>query len=317
MGAGRSGAFSTEKEAEKMLRENGKSFYWARRFLGKGAARKATLLYAFCRFLDDIADGDLPGGLELLKRVDVELRRGASMDTQEPIPEVEIFLRLSKEVGIPITAALDLVAGLIFDQGTVEIRDEEALVKYCYQAAGTVGLMMAPILGRTDSKADAFAVDLGIAMQLTNIARDVAEDALLNRRYLPSCWCGPYTPADISEGIQNPDALCREGVANAVSNTIQLAEAYYDSGLAGLTYLPLQNNIAIGIAAFVYRAIGKRLKRKGGAWWLGREIVGPSGKLLASATSLPRLISVFRETPVHNISLHRPLQSAENINVIW
>ena len=77
----------------------------------------------------------------------------------------------------------------------------------------------------------------------------------------------------IDANIQNPDALCREGVANAVSNTIQLAEAYYDSGLAGLTYLPLQNNIAIGIAAFVYRAIGKRLNRKGGAWWLGREIV--------------------------------------------
>tara|TARA_Y100001970_G_scaffold293934_1_gene444790 strand:+ start:6839 stop:7804 length:966 start_codon:yes stop_codon:yes gene_type:complete len=317
VGASRSRDLSSEKEAERLLRENGKSFYWARRFLGKTAARRATLLYAFCRFLDDIADGDRPDGPEILKRVDEELCRGASTATQELIPEVEIFLCLCEEVGIPITAARDLVAGLIFDQGTVAIRDEEELVKYCYQVAGTVGLMMAPILGRTDSRADAFAVDLGIAMQLTNIARDVAEDALLNRCYLPSSWRGPFTPADISEGIQNPDAICRKSVADAVSNTIELAENYYASGLAGLTYLPLQNNIAIGIAAFVYRAIGKRLKQKGGAWWLGREIVGPGGKLLASATSLPRLMRVYREMPTHDLNLHRPLQSTGHINANW
>ncbi len=317
MGASRSRAFSSEKEAERLLRENGRSFYWARRFLGKTAARNATLLYAFCRFLDDIADGDRPGGLELLKRIDVELCRSASTNTQELIPEVKIFLGLSEEVGIPITAARDLVAGLMFDQGIVAIRDEEELVKYCYQVAGTVGLMMAPILGRTDIKADAFAVDLGIAMQLTNIARDVAEDAFLNRRYLPSSWSGPFRPVDISEGIQNPDARCRKGVADAVSNTVELAETYYASGLAGLAYLPLQNNIAIGIAAFVYRAIGQRLKRKGSAWWLGREIVGPGGKLLASATSLSRLMRVYRELPVHNVNLHRPLQSAGHINANW
>ena len=228
------GPVSAEDTADRMLAAHGKSFHWARRFLGPRAARQATLLYAFCRFLDDIADGDLPGGLPRLRAIDAALATDTVVDPPADTPEVATFLALSHEAAIPRAAARDLIAGLIFDQGTVAVADEAALIVYAYQVAGTVGLMMAPILGRRDARADAFAVDLGIAMQLTNIARDVAEDANLGRRYLPASWCGALAPAEIAAGAGDPSAACRAPVATAVSETLVRAESDYASGLAGL-----------------------------------------------------------------------------------
>ena len=218
------GPLSAEDAADRMLAAHGKSFHWARRFLGPVAARRATLLYAFCRFLDDIADGDLPGGLPRLRAIDMALIDGTVGDLPPDMAEVATFLALSQEAAIPRAAARDLIAGLIFDQGTVALEDQAALIVYAYQVAGTVGLMMAPILGRRDRRADAFAVDLGIAMQLTNIARDVAEDAGLGRRYLPAIWCGALTPAEIAAGMRDPAALCRASVATAVGETLVWAE---------------------------------------------------------------------------------------------
>ena len=304
----------TADAADEMLRRHGRSFYWARHFLGKVAARQATLLYSFCRFLDDVADGDLPGGLELLNSVRAQIGSGSLAVTSDCIPEVQMFMGLSEEVGIPSAAVLDLIDGLIFDQGAVAIDNEAELIVYAYQVAGTVGLMMAPILGCTDVDADAFAIDLGIGMQLTNIARDVAEDAVLGRRYLPSDWCDGISADQIKINIMGSEPGYRRAVSEATRRTIELAEVYYTSGISGLRYLPIQNNIAIGIAGFVYRAIGRRLKRKGCNWWQGREVVGPAGKLVASTQSLGRLISLSRPDYFHNQKLHAPLNSLESLN---
>ena len=306
---------NAEDVADEMLRKHGRSFYWARHFLGRETARRSTLLYSFCRFLDDVADGDLPGGLELLNLIRAQIDAGTIKGTSDVIPEVQIFMRLSAEVGIPSAAALDLIDGLIFDQGTVAIENEAELIVYAYRVAGTVGLMMSPILGRKDPHADAFAIDLGIGMQLSNIARDVAEDAVLGRRYLPSDWCHDVSAQEIRGALVERVPEYRCTVSRATVKTVDLAEVYYKSGIAGLRYLPLRNNIAIGIAAFVYRAIGRRLKRKGCKWWQGREVVGPSGKLLASTQSLGRLVSPPRFNNLHNKKLHAPLQSLESFNV--
>ena len=119
---------NAEDVADEMLRKHGRSFYWARHFLGKETARRSTLLYSFCRFLDDVADGDLPGGLELLNLIRAQIDAGPIEGTSDVIPEVQIFMRLSAEVGIPSAAALDLIDGLIFDQGTVAIENEAELL---------------------------------------------------------------------------------------------------------------------------------------------------------------------------------------------
>ena len=134
----------TQEAADSILSKNGKTFHWAKRFLGPTAARQATLLYSFCRCLDDIADGDRAGGLQLLEQIDTALEMGIVGDLAIDVPELETFLALSEEASIPLTAARDLIAGLIFDQGTVAITDQDALVTYAYQVAGTCLLYTSP-----------------------------------------------------------------------------------------------------------------------------------------------------------------------------
>ena len=301
-----------ETVADRMLAAHGKSFHWARRFLGATAARQATLLYAFCRLLDDIADGDAPGGEVRLRALDARL----AGDQAVHAPEAEAFLGFAAEAGIPVSAARDLIAGLLFDQGQVLLQTEAELICYAYQVAGTVGLMMAPILGRSDPHADAFAVDLGIAMQLTNIARDVLEDAHLNRRYLPAPWCADVIPQAIRDSALQPDPRIHQTVAEAVKKTLCLAETYYASGLQGLAYLPLRNDAAIAVAACVYRAIGRRLKARKYAWWQGRQVVGIGGKIICSLASLPHLAGRNQMRPKHDRHLHRALKGFDSVTAL-
>ena len=303
----------TQESADSILSNHGKTFHWAKRFLGPTAARQATLLYAFCRCLDDIADGDRLGGLKLLEKIDAALEMGIAGDLAVDVPELKAFLALSEETSIPLTAAHDLITGLIFDQGTVAITDQDALVTYAYQVAGTVGLMMAPILGRVDRRADAFAIDLGIAMQLTNIARDVAEDAGLGRRYIPASWCEALTAAEISASIANKETKTRSIISAGIVKILDLSESYYRSGLSGLAYLPWQNHLAIGIAAKVYRAIGTKIVRCNYEWWGGRQVTSGPEKLIASAKSLPLLISRRKKPGFHDFNLHSPLKDIKSV----
>jgi phytoene synthase len=305
------GSKSAETAANAILAAHGKSFYWARRFLGPVAARQATLLYAFCRRLDDIADADSPSGLERLKAIDAALAIGVA----DGDDHVATFLSLSSEINLPVDAARDLIAGLMFDQGEVLLADEDALIVYAYQVAGTVGLMMSPILGSHDPLANAFAIDLGIAMQLTNIARDVAEDADLGRRYLPASWSGPISPSEIRLASASPLSPGRDEVAVAIAKVLVQAEIYYTSGLSGLAYLPIRNDLAIGIAATVYQAIGHRLRRRRYAWWKKRQVVGVSGKILATGASLPRLFS-RRAPSSHDERLHRALKGIASVDAL-
>ena len=306
----------TQESAECILSNHGKTFHWAKRFLGTTAARQATLLYAFCRCLDDIADGDRPGGLKLLEKIDTALELDTASDLAIDVPELATFLALSKEASIPLTAARDLIAGLIFDQGTVAIADQDALVTYAYQVAGTVGLMMAPILGRLDQRADAFAIDLGIAMQLTNIARDVAEDAGMGRRYIPANWCEALTSSEISASITSQETKTRVLISAGIVKILDLSESYYKSGLSGLCYLPWQNHLAIGIAARVYRAIGCKIARCNYEWWRGRQVTSGPEKIIASAKSLPLLISRRKKPDLHNFNLHSPLKDIKSVRTL-
>ena len=243
--------------ANKLLSTYGKSFHWARYFLGKEAGLQATQLYAFCRYLDDIADQ--PGNLGATKLKSIQnIFNNYSYQTGS-YPEVDNFLLLKQELDLPVFAVKDLLEGLISDQGTVLLLNENQLIQYSYKVAGTVGLMMAPILGISSKKAIPFAVDLGIAMQLTNISRDVLEDAELGRRYIPGEWCDDLSAPKIVELAKNGTTEDRLKVSAAIKRTLLLAETYYVSGFKGLTYLPPRNHLAILIAGIIYRLIGRRL----------------------------------------------------------
>ncbi len=281
---------------KQILARNSKTFYWASFFLGSKLADSVAQLYQFCRFVDDIADGDLFDRAESLE----DIRARLTGSSRRAGPEVEAFIALAKENDIPLIAARELLDGMLKDQQPTAIRDEAELLRYCHAVAGTVGLMMCRVLNCENQRADSFAIDLGIAMQLTNIARDVLEDAKMGRRYLPARWVD--LPA--SE-IARADVSCHEPVATAVNLVLDLAENYYQSSLLGIQLLPLRSRLSIIVALRSYRQIGWVLKRRGLPWWKGRVFVTKPEKTLLSLRSLVDLKPM--KVPSHKKRLHQYL----------
>lgn len=267
-----------------VLAENGKTFNWARRVLGSDMGLAAAQLYAFCRHIDDIADGDAAGGLALLEDIDAALAGAAPA----PNHQTRAFLTFAKQARVPLEAARDLLAGLLSDQQEVALDSTEELLIYAYQVAGTVGLMMASILRCRNEAALSHAVCLGIAMQLTNIARDIAEDAHMGRRYVPGRWCANASANDIIASTRRPTPL-RPEMQQAIAALLQLADHYYAYGYRGLAALPLRAHLSIAVAGYCYQAIGHKLRDNRFAYWQGRTVIGLGGKILNSLKSLATL----------------------------
>jgi len=285
-----------------VLAKHGKSFYWASLFLGSKLADRAARLYLFCRFVDDLADGDLPHRKESLEDIRARLK-GSS---QPAGPEIEAFISLASDNNIPSEAARELLDGMLKDQQPTVVKDQAELLRYCHAVAGTVGLMMCRVLNCRHQRADAFAIDLGIAMQLTNIARDVLEDAKMGRRYLPASWVD-LPASEIAEAA----IPCRQPVARAVKQLLDLSEDYYQSALLGIQLLPFRSRFSITVALRVYREIGRLLQRRNLRWWQGRVYVGKPQKVLLSLRSLKDLKPI--KVPNHKTALHENLQGLAGV----
>jgi phytoene desaturase len=300
--AGRSSTPPVES-ADLVLLRKGKSFHWARRWMAPIHAARATRLYGFCRYVDDLADEGCADQdeREALALIAQEFTSGAS---QNPI--VADAIALTRECRIQPAVVLTLIDGITSDLDTVRIADEGALLRYCYQAAGTVGSMMCRVLGCNDPAALRHAVDLGIAMQLTNICRDVAEDAAAGRRYLPASMIGDLAP----QALVNPTLPLRPRLQACIDELLDTADRYYRSGEAGLAYLPLGARCSILVAARLYRAIGTRLRQHGNAYWLGRTVVPRRTKILLTLRALlltPLLPGFWVPARHHDAALHGAL----------
>ena len=215
-------------------------------------------------------------------------------------------LALMRECGIEPGVVRELIAGMASDAETVRVADEAELLRYCYRAAGTVGLMMCRVLDAREPAAAAHAVDLGIAMQLTNLCRDVADDARMGRRYLPASLVGDPPPADLIE----PSPALQPMLRAAMARLLALAESYYASGEAGLPFLPVRARAGILVAGRVYRAIGHRLAAREYAYWDGRAFVPDWRKAtitLAALTTQPLRGAFWSRPHAHPASLHQAL----------
>ena len=291
-----------QEPPQQILARHGKSFYWASKFLGVALADRAARLYQFCRYVDDLADGDLPDRQESLE----DIRARLAGEAISAGPEIEAFMVLANSTNIPLSAATELLAGMLMDQHPTAVADEAELLRYCHAVAGTVGLMMCRVLNCREPRADSFAIDLGIAMQLTNISRDVLEDAKMSRRYLPASWAN-FTPAQIAEaGVD-----CQQPVAEGIERLLDLAETYYASALLGLRLLPFRSRFAIAIALRVYRQIGWVLRRRKLAWWRGRVMVSAGEKVVLSLRSVADLRP--KNVPLHQAHLHQHLQGLAGV----
>ncbi len=276
-----------------------KTFAFAGWFLPADRRADAALLYTFCRYVDDIGDdsADLTAAREELTRVQRELL-GA-----EARPLVAALLAMFARRGVKPEYAVELVHGVLSDLDGVRVADDAELLRYCYRVASTVGLMMCGVLGVSDPVALPHAIDLGLAMQLTNICRDVKEDAKNGRIYLPS------SRMKVAGFVGGPGELltAREPVRRVVADLLALAERYYRSGDEGLGAIPVRTRFAIVVASRVYRAIGLRLLALGGDPLVGRTVVPLFSKLVWAARAAAHFIGGLFAPPAlrpHDPSLH-------------
>ena len=291
---------------DESLAQNGESFHWAKRFLGKKMGSEAARLYAFCRLLDDMADGDIENGPARLVKIRAALIEG---DTTAD-PALTSFAPLMQDQEFPLPVLIALIDGLLDDQREqVIIADEAELLRYAYRVAGTVGLLMCHVLDCHDPDAKAHAIDLGIAMQLTNIARDVLEDAHMGRRYLPTTWTGDLSPQQIVTAADNPNSDDALIITDAVKRLLEMAERFYTSGAKGFASLHWRAHMSIAIAAKVYRQIGVQLADQDYAWHEGRQITTRTTKLICSLKAISGLFKrISRRKHEHNSNLHTSLR---------
>ena len=280
------------------LKKHGKSFYWASFFLPKRNKDAATKLYSICRFFDDLADDNNEDQTKILTG---EFKKICD-DLSHPINEFFTSHNLS------IKILGDLVDGLVKDQTDVRIKNEKELIQYAYQVAGTVGLMMSPLIMVNNNKANKHAIDLGIAMQLTNIARDIYEDALMNRIYLPQDLISNTDISELTDISSNKDLI---QIKSAIKRLILLSETYYKNGFAGMRYIPLKTRLAIFFAAKIYRAIGQKIKKNRYEYSYKRIYVSTIEKLFITFISIPDFL--FLNLRYNKYQLVREIFQNENL----
>jgi phytoene synthase len=185
-----------------------------------------------------------------------EIRASLSAPTGQSSGLIEAFTEVAHRTGIELEWVEDLMSGVGSDVGAVRIQDDDELMRYCYRVAGTVGLMMCRVMKVREPGALQYAVDLGIAMQLTNICRDVLEDAKKDRVYLPNTRL-------LQAGVDQQQLLDGRANSHAVSRVVldllQLADGYYRGADTGISLISPRARLAIYVASRLYRAIGLRI----------------------------------------------------------
>ena len=250
-----------------------KSFNWSGFFLPKKIYRKCSILYDFCRTIDNIADQNVD--LEIRKKELEEFKKKFEQKNKNE-SVIKNMWDLMDEKNISKKIVDDLFDGVCSDlKKEVKIKSEKELLIYSYRVAGTVGLMMAKIFGVQKEESLQRAIDLGIAMQLTNIARDVIEDEKKNRTYL----------------IKESNNTFLD-----IKNTILKADTFYNSSFEGIRDIPLNCRFSIIVARRVYRHIGKKILEKKDLFnyqKAGKIYVSDFGKIIQTILSLLDLIKLF------------------------
>jgi phytoene synthase len=218
-----------------LLKKHAKSFYWASFFLSSNTLDKCSSLYNFCRTLDDIVDDN--NNLNLRKEIFSKFKK----DFESKNPNNQIIKDMWSIVdseNISKQIVLDLFDGVETDlQEKVVINSKKDLLVYSYRVAGTVGLMMSKILKVKNREALKGAMDLGIAMQLTNIARDVCEDKERNRQYVRHDF-------------------------SSIQEIIKESQIFYENSFSSIRNIPFRSRFSVIVARRVYRKIGDHILKQ-------------------------------------------------------
>ena len=268
-----------------------KSFNWAGFFLPKQTYLKCSALYDFCRVADNIADSNEAIELKKIKFLDFQ-NNFNNKKFDDPI--IKNMWQLINEFNIPLEVVHDLLDGINSDiQQSIKLHKKKDLLLYSYRVAGTVGLMMAKILRVNKKDSLKSAIDLGIAMQLTNISRDVVEDLNFGRSYI--------------------DLNFEE-----IRSTIKLSESYYENSFYSIKEIPLAFRFAILVARRVYRKIGYKILKKQNLENYkksGKIYVTKIEKIIETLCSVYDLIKLFLINKNDNDIEHNHSLIREEINL--
>lgn len=252
----------------QVTRHASKTFYWGSAFLPAEKRRAIWAIYALCRVVDDIVDegydptsprpGHLSGADDPLQALDywrlalMKIYQGGGADDH---PVQRAWCDMLTRYAVPQQPVLDLLDGVEMDLTRNRYRTFDELYVYCYRVAGTVGLLTSPIFGYQKEEALTYAVDLGVALQLTNILRDVGEDARRGRIYLPldEMERFGYSEEDLLAGVIN-DAFCE-----LIRFQMARADDYYQRALPGIALLSSDCRLAVRLSGTLYRAILDRI----------------------------------------------------------
>jgi phytoene synthase len=262
------------QSSRETIQKGSSSFAAAAALFGAETRADAEMLYAWCRYCDDVIDGqDLGHGMAApgpdagQARLEALYAKTRAAIAGEPTddPNFAAFQRVAQRRHIPELYATQLIDGFAMDVAGRRYQTLEDTLDYCWHVAGVVGVMMALVMGVKPDDLPTLrrAQDLGLAFQLTNISRDVVEDAANGRIYLPADW---LAEAGVPETEIAAPAR-RAAVFRVTSRLLDTAEPYYASALAGLPALPFRSAIAIAAARGVYREIGIIVRRRGAAAW--------------------------------------------------
>ena len=282
--------------ARRSIERGSKSFRAASRLFDRQTRERAWLLYCWCRHCDDVSDGQIFGfsGGETgsVAQLEGDTRSAiAGQDTGE-LP-FQALRQLLSECPIPEQLLNDHLRGFELDEAGWHPQTEEDLTRYCYHVAGSVGCMMAIVMGvpADDDATLQRAADLGIAFQLSNIARDIREDLDAGRFYLPLDWLAEFeigTPAALF------DPANEAALATMVRRLVNSVGVYEESARRGVDRLPFRSRLAVLAALRIYGAIGRRVGELGSAAWDRRVTVGKVRKLAFVVPSFAEAVAKRR-----------------------
>jgi phytoene synthase len=270
--------------SQQSIRQGSKSFAKAAMLFDRDTRDSVMMLYAWCRYCDDVIDGQALGqDAQELSREEKEarlqaLQRETALVCDGHASDIPAFAALGHVVrrhDLPRRHLFELLEGFAMDAREQRFRTLDDTLRYCYHVAGVVGVMMACIMGVRDARVMHRAADLGIAFQLTNIARDVLDDLRIGRCYLPEDWLA-------RQGVAPADAALPQhlpALHELACELVELAEQYYASARIGMAQLPWRCAWAIASALLIYRDIGLRVRAGGAAAWDRRASVSGRRKL--------------------------------------
>ena len=284
------------KKQVQIIQKYGKTFYWASFFLEKSIKLRLFSIYAFCRRIDDLVDGN---------------EKNQNKNFKDNFhKKIEEFVNLEKKFYPTKAIVNQFMLGQESDLSHTQPKSLDELIVYCYRVAGIVGLMVCDALEVKNIKIRQYAIDLGIAMQLTNICRDIKEDAAMGRIYLPQDLVGNLR----ANQVNIPNKKIFEKIQSCQESLLILADKYYTSAENAIPFLPGNTPLAIRIASKLYQGIGKKIINKKISYLDSRVFTTKIEKLKITLTNILTSKKSYNKLSIHNAKLHSAIQNLPGVN---